>query len=107
MTAKIIGLRIYNNLRMHKRVRREVTQYLKCQHEIWGLKRKMPNYLHYLSETFSKLGEPFSKVEIEAAAKLYNIPIIFHKKVFPALTLEGNDQEPLYLHKRGMLVHKS
>ena len=49
---------------MHKKVRREVFQYLMCQHEIWGDFRSMPNYKDYLVEKLSKNGEKFSAVEI-------------------------------------------
>ena len=67
----------------------------------------MPNYCDYLKEKFSKPGEVFTGVELMAAAKLYNMPMIWKGEAFNAFTNEGNQKEAIYLHKRGMLVHKS
>ena len=44
---------------------------------MWGYIREISDYSAYLREKFSKLGEPFTAVEIQAAAKLYNIPIVW------------------------------
>jgi hypothetical protein len=67
----------------------------------------MANYSDYLCQEFSKQGSPFSSTELQAAAKLYNMPIIWKEIVMNAYTLEGNRQDPIYIHSRGMLVHKS
>lgn len=87
---KIIATRIYNDQKKHSRVRREITQYLKCQHEFWGKMRGIQHYEFYLKETFSMRGEPFTPTEIRAASKLYNLPMIYGSRVFGAYTLEGN-----------------
>ena len=44
-------------------------------------------------------------VELCAAAKLYDMPMVWKKQVFNAYTLEGNRRDALYFHKRGMLLH--
>ena len=87
---------------------------MQCQHEFWGSLREIEDYPEYLLSSFSKSGEPFTHVELLAAAKFYNIPIIYAMKdsdfnwiELNAYTLEGNKQDALYIHRRGMLVHRN
>jgi hypothetical protein len=70
---------------------------LLCQHEFWGSLRGIEDYPEYLLSTFSKSGEPFTHVELLAAAKFYNVPIVFAMREseyywieLNAYTLEGN-----------------
>ena len=39
--------------------------------------RQMEDYHSYLKNTFKVRGEPFTYVEVCAAAKLYSIPIVY------------------------------
>lgn len=67
-------------------------------------------YETYVNEMLSKSGEPFTPTEYLAAAKLYDLPIVLfwskNPQVLPAYTLEGNKKDPLYLHKKGILIHR-
>ena len=111
--AKVLALRIYGHQKFHRKVRKELSQYLQCQHEFWGKLRQDENYLEHISR-FSFSGEVFTPTELLAAAKFYNTPIVCpsiksdrYLIVLNAYTLEGNKRDPIYLHRKGMLVHKT
>jgi hypothetical protein len=106
---RAIATRVMGHQKKHAKVRRSICQYMLSLPTFWANQKKIQDLSQFIQNQLM-VNERFTGVEMRAAAKLYDLPIIIFLPTrntphfdyqCRALTLDGNRKPPLYLLQQG------
>jgi hypothetical protein len=104
---RALALGVYGSTKDHVRLRREICQYMMCDHRYWGRRGNKRPFKEYIEDHLKKDSKFTNFVVFEAAAKFYDVTIIlfsclnegpYLEKICYALTMDGCKAAPIYLY---------